>query len=55
LSGMVRPRAFAVLRLITSSNLVGWLTGRSDGFAPAIILPAGWDCQSERFGGLEIY
>src|SRR5262249_49329141 len=27
--GMVRPRALAVLRLITSSNLVGSWTGRS--------------------------
>jgi hypothetical protein len=28
------------LRPITSSNLVGCMTGRSDGFAPAMILPA---------------
>src|SRR5215813_6736235 len=28
---MVRPSALAVLRLITSSNLVGCSTGRSDG------------------------
>jgi hypothetical protein len=26
---MVRPRAFAVLRLMTSSNLIGCSTGRS--------------------------
>src|SRR5262249_49600292 len=32
--GIVRPRAFAVFRLITSSNLVGCSTGRSAGFAP---------------------
>ena len=32
--GMVRPSAFAVLRLITSSNLVGCSTGRSAGFVP---------------------
>src|SRR5215208_7040691 len=32
--GMVRPRAFAVLRLTTSSNAVGICTGRSAGFAP---------------------
>ena len=32
--GIVRPRAFAVLRLITSSNLVGSCTGRSAGLAP---------------------
>src|SRR6516164_8519401 len=32
--GTSRPSAFAVLRLITSSNLVGACTGRSAGFAP---------------------
>jgi hypothetical protein len=32
-SGMVRPRALAVLRLMTSSNLVGCATGRSVGFS----------------------
>jgi hypothetical protein len=32
--GTVRPSAFAVLRLITSSNLVGAWTGSSLGFAP---------------------
>jgi hypothetical protein len=37
-SGMVRPRALAVLRLITSSNLVGCSTGRSAGLAPLRIL-----------------
>jgi len=31
--GMVRPRALAVLRLITSSNVVGCWTGRSAGLA----------------------
>src|SRR5713101_3580648 len=35
---MVRPRAFAVLRLITSSNLMGCSTGRSAGVAPFRIL-----------------
>jgi hypothetical protein len=34
------PSALAVLRLITSSKLLGCMTGRSDAFAPAIILPA---------------
>src|SRR6516164_10734400 len=34
LSGIWRPSALAVLRLITSSNLVGCRTGRSAGFAP---------------------
>jgi hypothetical protein len=33
-SGMVRPSALAVLRLMTSSNLVGACTGRSAGFSP---------------------
>ena len=32
--GMVRPISFAVLRLITSSNLVGACTGMSAGFSP---------------------
>src|SRR5262249_52057905 len=32
--GMLNPSAFAVLRLTTSSNLVGACTGRSAGFAP---------------------
>jgi len=32
--GTVRPSTFAVLRLITSSNLVGCSTGRSAGFTP---------------------
>jgi hypothetical protein len=34
LSGTVRPSAFAVLRLITSSYLVGACTGRLAGFSP---------------------
>ena len=33
-SGIVMPSAFAVLRLITSSNLVGFCTGRSPGLSP---------------------
>src|SRR6266446_4708693 len=36
--GISRPRALAVLRLITSSYLVGSWTGRSAGFAPLRIL-----------------
>jgi hypothetical protein len=36
--GIVIPSACAVLRLITSSNLVGCSTGRSPGFAPFKIL-----------------
>ena len=34
----MRPSALAVLRLMTSSNLVGCSTGRSAGFAPLRIL-----------------
>src|SRR6516164_3711859 len=37
-SGTVRPSAFAVLRLMTSSNLVGSSTGSSAGLAPLMIL-----------------
>jgi hypothetical protein len=33
-SGMVNPIAFAVFRLMISSNLVGAWTGRSPGFSP---------------------
>jgi len=33
-AGMSRPSALAVLRLITSSNLVDACTGRSAGFSP---------------------
>jgi hypothetical protein len=33
-SGIVTPIAFAVLRLTTSSNLVGYWMGSSPGFAP---------------------
>jgi hypothetical protein len=38
--GMVRPSALAVLRLITSSNLVGWITGKSPAFLPLRMRPA---------------
>jgi hypothetical protein len=37
--GTLRPSAFAVLRLMTNSNLVGSTTGRSDGLAPLRIRP----------------
>src|SRR5215831_2639082 len=36
--GIVRPRACAVLRLITNSNVVGCSIGRSAGLAPFRIL-----------------
>ena len=32
--GSSRPSAFAAFRLITNSNLVGWMIGRSAGLAP---------------------
>src|SRR5712671_5213567 len=37
--GTVRPSIPAVLRLITSSNLVGRSTGKSEGFSPLRIRP----------------
>jgi hypothetical protein len=51
--GMVRPIAFAVLRLITNSNFVGCSTGRSPGFAPLKILStysARRCCMANRLG-----
>ena len=38
--GIVRPRALAVRRLMTSSNFVGCSTGRSAGLAPSRIRSA---------------
>jgi hypothetical protein len=37
--GIVRPSALAVLRLIISSNLFVWTTGKSPGCSPFRILP----------------
>ena len=37
--GTSRPSALAVLRLMTSSNLVGCITGRSAGFSPLRMRP----------------
>ena len=37
--GISRPSAFAVFRLITSSNLVDCRTGRSAGFSPFRMRP----------------
>src|SRR5712691_554009 len=51
--GIGRPRALAVFRLITSSNLVGCSTGRSAGFVPFRILStytASCFAVSRRFG-----
>src|SRR5262245_18805859 len=39
LSGTVKLRALAVLRLITNSNLVGCTTGKSVGVSPARMRP----------------
>src|SRR5262249_52358575 len=39
LSEISRPRVFAVLRLITRSNLVGCTTGKSAGFSPLSTRP----------------
>jgi hypothetical protein len=39
LSDTLRPSAFAVLRLIANSNLVGCITGKSAGFSPLRIRP----------------
>ena len=37
--GKVRPSIFAVFKLITNSNFVGWTTGKSAGFSPLRIRP----------------
>ena len=37
--GMLMPSVWAVLRLMTSSNLVGCTTGKSAGLSPLRILP----------------
>jgi hypothetical protein len=42
ISGTVRPSFSAVLRLITNSNLVDCMTGRSPGLSPLRIRPAYW-------------
>src|SRR6516165_10430914 len=46
--GMVRPNAFAVLRLTTRSNLVGCSTGMSAGFVPRRILSTNSELDLER-------
>ena len=48
--GTVKPRALAVLRLITSSNLVGCSTGRSAGLAPLRILSTNVAARRNRSG-----
>src|SRR5262249_52685977 len=55
--GTLRPRAFAVLRLIVSSNFTGACTGRSAGFSPLRIrstYPAARRYESSRSGPYEI-
>ena len=37
---ILTPRTFAVFKLMTSSNLVGWITGKFAGLAPLRILAA---------------
>ena len=48
--GTSRPSAFAVLRLITRSNLVGCSTGISAGFAPRRILSVNSAARRKRLG-----
>jgi hypothetical protein len=49
--GTVRPRAFAVFRLMTRSKLVGCMTGRSAGTAPLrmrpVYRPHWWNCSGK--------
>src|SRR5262245_26150572 len=50
--GKLRPNALAVLRLITNSNLIDCMTGRSAGFSPLRIRPVytpAWRCASLGF------
>src|SRR6516162_3555662 len=49
-SGIVRPSAFAVVRLMTSSNLVGCSTGMSAGLVPCRILSANSAARRNRAG-----
>src|SRR5262249_8600630 len=50
--GIVKPRALAILRLMTSSNFVGCSTGRSAGFAPLRILSTRPAARRKRSGRL---
>ena len=49
-SGMFRPSALAVVRLMTSSNLVGCSTGMSAGFVPCKILSTRSPARRNRSG-----
>src|SRR5262249_26897636 len=46
IGGISKPRRLAVLRLITNSNFVDWITGRSAGLAPLrmrpVLMPISW-------------
>src|SRR5262249_51829721 len=46
IGGISKPRRLAVLRLITNSNFVDWITGRSVGLAPLrmrpVLMPISW-------------
>src|SRR5262245_6761016 len=53
--GIVSPRALAVFRLITNSNLVGCSTGRSPGFAPRRILSVSTAALRQSSGRLGAY
>src|SRR4029450_12948338 len=48
--GIVSPSALAVLRLMTSANLVGCSTGRSAGLAPLRILSTKVAARRQRSG-----
>src|SRR5215831_15501521 len=52
--GIVRPRVFAVLRLMTRSNLLGCSIGRSAGFAPLRILSTKLAARRSMSRGLEL-
>src|SRR5204863_8103303 len=49
-SGMLRPSAVAVVRLMTRSNRVGCSTGMSAGFAPRKILSTKSAARGDRSG-----
>jgi hypothetical protein len=52
--GIVRPRALAVFKLMTNSNLLGCSIGRSPGFAPLRILSTKVAARRSRSKGLEL-
>jgi hypothetical protein len=50
--GMSRPSAFAVLRLMTSSYLVGACTGKSAGYSPLRMRSTYW--AARRYPSIEL-